>query len=91
MTKAPIGPTVPDAGVIAARPAIAPVANPTAVGLPYRIHSMAIQVKAAREGEIWVTSSAIVAWPLAASALPPLKPNQPTQSMAFPVRTMGIL
>ena len=34
MTSAPAGPTKPDAGVMVARPAMAPVAMPTSVGLP---------------------------------------------------------
>ncbi len=88
---APIGPTVPEAGVIAASPAIAPVAKPRALGLPFLIHSIPIQVIAATDGEIWVTTIAIAACPLAARALPPLNPNQPTQSIAVPVRVIVIL
>ncbi len=76
---------------MAARPAIAPVAKPSTLGLPFLNHSMAIQVSAATLGEIWVTTTAMAAWPLAARALPPLKPNQPTHSMAVPMRFMVIL
>ena len=47
MSRAPIGPTEPDAGVIATRPATAPVARPTAVGLPLVNHSTNIQLAAA--------------------------------------------
>ena len=41
--------------------------------------------------EICVTSIAIAASPLAAKAEPPLKPNQPTQSIAAPVIVMVML
>ncbi|MEE2027554.1 hypothetical protein DIKCMJMK_01413 [Shewanella oneidensis] len=36
----------------------------------------------------WGASMAIAAVPLAPKALPPLKPNQPTQSMPAPVTVM---
>ena len=51
---------------------------------------MSIQVKAPAAAEMCVTVSAIAASPFAAKALPPLKPNQPTHSMAAPatVRVM---
>ena len=91
MAKAPSGPTVPEAGVMAASPAMAPVAKPSALGLPFLIHSIKIHVSAATLGEIWVTTTAIAACPLAAKALPPLKPNHPTQSMAVPTRFMVML
>ena len=84
MIRAPMGPTKPEAGVIEARPATMPVTAPTRLGLPYLIHSIAAQVSAPTAAETWVTAIAMPALPLAASALPPLKPNQPTQSMAAP-------
>ena len=84
----PSGPMKPDAGVTAARPAIAPVARPSALGLPCLTHSKPTQVSAATDAERWVTAIAIAACPLAASALPPLNPNQPTQSMPVPVTVM---
>jgi hypothetical protein len=68
-----------------------PVTTPRALGLPKRIHSMAIQVMAPVAAEMWVTSMAMAASPLAARALPPLKPNQPTQSMPAPVTVMVML
>ena len=91
ITSAPRGPTVPEAGVMAASPAMAPVAAPSMLGLPCFIHSMAIQTNVATEAEICVTTSAEAASPLAPRALPPLNPNQPTQSMAAPVTVMGRL
>jgi hypothetical protein len=45
---------------------------------------MAAQVSAPTEADTCVTTIAIPALPLAASALPPLKPNQPTHSIAAP-------
>ena len=40
---------------------------------------------------MWVTSMAMPAAPSAATALPALKPNQPTHSMHAPVTVMGRL
>ena len=54
--------------------------------MPCRTHSIPIQVSVAVEAEICVTTSAMAASPLAPSALPALKPNQPTQSMAVPAK-----
>src|ERR1700687_4617094 len=55
ITSEPTGPTKPDAGVMATRPATAPVQMPTTVGLPRRIHSTSIQVKPAPAVANWVT------------------------------------
>ena len=57
-------------------------------GLRRARHSIAIQVIAAAEAEMWVTAIAIAALPFAARAEPPLNPNQPTQSMPVPVTHM---
>ena len=40
---------------------------------------------------MWVTVNAMAASPLAANALPPLKPNQPTQSIAAPATVSVML
>ena len=72
-------------------PATMPVTTPRALGLPNFFHSMAIQVMAPVAAEICVTSMAMAASPLAARALPPLNPNQPTQSMPAPVTVMVML
>src|SRR5215831_10827331 len=88
---APTGETLPHAGVIATRPATAAVAAPSAVGLPLRIHSMATQVITAVEVAVLVFRNASDASPLAESALPALKPNQPTQSRPAPIRHSGRL
>ena len=67
---------------------MAPVAMPTRVGLRKRIHSTTIHVKAAVAAEMWVTVMAMPAAASAATALPALNPNQPTQSMAAPIITI---
>ena len=82
---------MPAAGVMVANPATMPVAMPTTVGLPCLIHSRAIQVKAATAALMWVTSMAMPASVLAATALPALNPNQPTQSIAAPMTTKLLL
>ena len=64
---ADIGPTKPDPGVIATRPATAPLAAPKTVGLPLKIQSIAIHESAAVAVAIWVTTNADVARPSAAS------------------------
>ena len=87
MTSAATGPTNPLAGVIEARPAMVPVTSPTSEALPYLIFSHSAQDSEAVAAEIWVTVSAMAAPPSAASCEPPLKPNQPTQSMPAPIIT----
>ena len=84
MASAPIGPTVPEAGVIATSPPTAPVAIPRTLGLPWFNHSTVIQVKPAVAVAMWVTAIAMPATPSAASSLPALNPNHPTQSIEAP-------
>jgi len=84
MTTAPIGPTKPDAGVMVPRPATMPVTTPNIEGLPYFFHSTHIHASAPAEAPMWVVSIAMPAEPFAASALPALKPNQPTHNMPAP-------
>jgi len=57
------------------------------LGLPCLIYSIIIQVNDTTAAEIWVTTMAIAALPFAPSALLPLKPNQPTHSIAAPIMT----
>jgi hypothetical protein len=81
MSTAPTGPTKPDAGVTVARPAMEPVQMPTRLALPVSITSCIIHTNAAVAAASCVARHANAApWP-AAAAEPPLKPNQPTQSM----------
>src|SRR5215831_11396584 len=91
IANAPTGPTKPDAGVIATRPATAPEQMPTTVGLPLSDHSTSIQVKPAVAVAICVTSMAMPACMPADTAEPALKPNQPTQSSAAPMKVSTML
>jgi hypothetical protein len=85
ITIAPVGPTKPDAGVMATRPATAPEMMPSTEGLPLKIHSANIQPNAANAVAICVVSIAKPARPSAATAEPALKPNQPTHSIDAPI------
>ena len=85
MAMAPMGPTNPQAGVIATRPPTAPEAMPSTLGLPWFTHSQIIQPRAADAVATCVTAMAMPAPPSAASWLPALKPNQPTHSMEAPI------
>src|SRR6478672_8137783 len=86
MSMAGKGLTKPDAGVMATSPATAPDMPPRTLGLPLWNHSAASQPKAAAAAPKWVATKALVARPLAPSALPALKPNQPTQSRQAPMK-----
>ncbi len=66
------------------RPATAPEQKPSTVGLPRVIHSSAGQTVAATAVASVVVVKALAAMPSAATALPALKPYQPTQSMPVP-------
>ena len=85
MISAGPGSTKPEAGVIATRPATAPEMAPSTDGLPLAIHSANIQPSAAAAVAICVTAIAMPARPLAATAEPALKPNQPTHSSEAPI------
>src|SRR5260221_13180457 len=86
MHSEPTGPTKPDAGVMATRPATAPVHMPTTVGLPRIIHSTNIHVNAAVAVAMCVTVMAMPACIPALTAEPALKPNQPTQKHETPMK-----
>src|SRR2546423_7251655 len=83
--------TYPAAGVIPTNPTTAPVAAPTAVILPVRTESRIAHVSTAAAAAVLVFTNASAASPLAASAEPALKPNQPNQSSPAPMRTSGTL
>src|ERR1700722_19934361 len=85
MNSAAIGPTKPEAGVMQTSPATAPEHAPSMVGLPFLNHSAAGQVSAPAAEAKCVAQKALAARPDAFSALPALKPNQPTQSSAAPI------
>src|ERR1017187_10154476 len=76
--------TKPDAGVIVASPATMPAAAPSTLGLPFNFHSIAAQLKEAAAAEKCVAANALVASEPAFSALPALKPNQPTHKSPVP-------
>src|SRR6202521_3723191 len=86
ITSAGIGPTNPEAGVIATSPAAAPEIAPSALARPFLSHSAALQPSAAAAAAKWVATTALVARLLAARALPALKPNQPTHSKQAPIK-----
>src|ERR1019366_8411224 len=90
ITRADIGLTKPEAGVMATSPATAPLAAPSTVGLPRNAHSAQSHDRAAAAPEL-VATKALVARALACRALPALKPNQPTHSMAAPITENGKL
>src|SRR5215470_8335143 len=85
MMMAGIGATKPEAGVIATRPATAPLAAPRTVGLPTHTHSATTHESVAAAAPRLVATKADTARPFAASALPALKPNHPTHSKPAPV------
>src|SRR6267142_428608 len=86
MAIADIGDTKPAAGLIATRPVTAPEIAPRVLGLPLRHHSAALQPNAAAAAPKCVATKALVARVPAESALPALKPNQPTHSRQAPMK-----
>src|SRR5687767_9290386 len=86
-----IGVTNPAAGVMATRPATAPEAAPSTVGLPRELHSVNIHPSAAAAAPVLVVRKAWAARPLAPSALPALKPNHPNHSRLAPITVNGKL
>src|SRR5262252_3642255 len=91
MTMDAIGPTKPDAGVMATRPATAPEAAPSTVGLPRVLHSVNIQPSAAAAAAVLVARKALAASAFASSALPALNPNQPNHKRPAPMTVRGRL
>src|SRR5262245_7522632 len=86
-----IGVTKPAAGVTATSPATAPEAAPSTVGLPRELHSVSIHASAAAAVAVFVVVKAFAASPLAARALPALKPNQPNHKRLAPITVRGRL
>src|SRR5258707_7509603 len=84
--SAGIGATNPAAGVSATSPATAPDIAPSALARPFLIHSAALQLSAAAAAAKCVAANALVASGLEASALPALKPNQPTHKRHAPIK-----
>src|SRR2546430_16921399 len=86
-----IGPTYPEAGVMATRPQTAPTEMPTADGFPFRTQSVNIQLTAAAAAARFVTTSALTARAFAARAFPALEPNHPNHYRDAPSITYGML
>ena len=89
--SAPSGVTAPHAGVMATRPAIAPDIPPSVVACPSRSFSTTSQARIAAQVALKVFSMTTEALLPAASAEPPLKPNQPNHRMPAPSATSGRL
>ncbi len=83
---APMGLTLPHAGVIATRPATAAVAPPSAVGLPRGSTSISAHTTTAAEAAVLVFRNASAASGLALHARPALKPNHPIHSSRAPIK-----
>src|ERR1700675_4668624 len=79
------GATNPLAGVIVPRPATAPEIMPSTDGLRCVLHSIAPQVSAPAQAARWVALIATTPREFAASAEPPLNPNQPTHNSPVPI------
>src|SRR3989344_8913115 len=88
---AAIGPTNPEAGVIATRPQTAPVTVAIAEGFLFCDQESIIQVSAEAEAAIFVTTKALAANAPAERAEPALNPNQPNQRRPAPKITKGKL
>ena len=91
ISTAESGCTKPAAWVTVASPATAPETAPSALGLPLRIHSAAPQAMAPAAAANCVLTKAEVASGPAPSALPALKPNQPTHSRPAPMKQRTML
>src|SRR5947208_9684387 len=81
----------PQHGVTTTNPATAPEQKPSTLGLPLSIHSAMGQTNDATAVAIVVVVKALAATPSAATALPALKPYQPTHSMPVPTMQRTIL
>src|SRR3954462_1842371 len=91
MIAAAHGCTYPAAGVTVARPATAPVIAPVILGRCSRHQERKSHATMPTAAAVFVLTKAAAATPLAARALPPLKPNQPNQSRPVPSATKATL
>src|SRR5579885_114379 len=83
--------TYPDAGVIPAKPAIAPLIADIILGFPVRIHDNPTQIRAEIDEAICVLMMVFPARLPEANALPALKPNHPNHNNEEPRTAIGIL
>src|SRR5262245_4080137 len=84
MSTAPPIVTNPHAGVMTTNPATAPEQKPSTLGFPLIAHSIIGHTNEATAVASVVVVKALAATMSAATALPALKPYQPTQSMPVP-------
>src|SRR6202030_4770607 len=84
MITAPVAFTNPQAGVMTTSPATAPLQYPSTLALPRRIFPVSAQVKARTGVASVVVMNAFDEITSAATALPALKPYQPTHSIEVP-------
>ena len=84
MITAEFAVTKPLAGVIVASPATAPEHSPSTLGFPRSAYSMSPHTQQAAAAESVVATNAVVAIRSDATALPALKPYQPTHSIPVP-------
>src|SRR3989344_501902 len=91
IAKAAMGPTNPEAGVIATSPHTAPIAAASADGFLFSAHESTTHASAAAAAAMLVTTNALAAKGEAASAEPALNPNHPNQSRTAPKITNGTL
>src|SRR5438046_10326894 len=77
--------TKPQAGVMTTRPATAPEQKPRILGLPLITYSAMAQANEATAVASVVVVKAFAATTSAPTALPALKPYQPTQSIPVPI------
>src|ERR1700722_5258815 len=73
------------------RPATAPEQKPSTLGLPLTIHSHMGHTNEPTAVAIVVVVKALAAMTSPATALPELKPYQPTQSMEAPIKVITML
>src|SRR5438552_15902427 len=73
------------------RPATAPEQKPSTLGLPRKIHSAIGQTNDATAVASVVVVNAFAATTSAATALPALKPYQPTHNMPVPIMQSTML
>src|ERR1700685_4192178 len=83
-TMAPPALTKPQAGVITTSPATAPEQKPSTLGLPRVTYSAIAHTKEPTAVAIVVVVKALAAMTSAPTALPALKPYQPTHSIPVP-------
>src|SRR5579884_468424 len=91
MAIAPFAFTKPHAGVMTTSPATAPEQKPRTLGLPRSTYSAMPQTNEPTAVASVVVMNALAAMTSAPTALPALKPYQPTQSIPVPTMQSTML